>query len=390
MKEGKIKEILQELRRLKDNPEAIDKFLNAQLEEEFNQKLKKAKIADPLLKNIPSKYKAGYTDNFLHEILGEMATEELEDLDRLPIEEQYKKILQTAYPEMSDLQRSINFNPNISIKDLDSDTAGFWQPSKGIVLSKKFSENPSKRKLMRGTVLHEGAHGLDDTATKVKELVDEIDKRKERPKILQFRDLNEYDPKKTYFQNMRNSEIYRYFQNVEDKLDKFKNKNPNKIEDFLDQEVLKKFDSLPYPEKFEHSTYVDKTPLELQDMYTKGHFFDRNFSRSNIGNILKKGLKGTKGIGLSLIPSLALGAAAAAYSPDSKAGTIARTAKRALDEGDPSSVLFPSEAGEGEEQELQKMMQEKKKEEDRKIKEQNQLTDDQMRRWSKIRNRLER
>jgi hypothetical protein len=311
-------------------------------------------------------------------------------MDNLSIEDQYKKIMQTAYPEMAEVQKSINYNPNISIKDLPDKTAGFWQPSKGIVLNKKYSEDPAQRLLMRGAILHEGGHSFEDSLAKLRELIDEVDSRRERPKVLQFRDLNIPDPKKTPLQNMRNSEINRYFENAMDKLDKFENKNPNKVEGVLDQNAIKKFESQPYPEFFEHPSYIDKPALELQDLYTRGHFFNRNFARSNIGNILKKGLKGTKGIGLSLIPSLALGAAAVAYSPDSKAGTIARTAKRALDEGDPSSVLFPSEAGEGEEEELKKMIQEKKEEENRKIKEQNQLTDDQMRRWSKIRDRLGR
>lgn len=389
MKEGRIKEILQEIRRLKDNPEAIDKFLNAELEEKFKKTLQRSQRTDPLMKQLPSKYKARATDDFLHDILGQIATEELEGIDKLKPEDQYKKILETAYPEIKDLQKSINYNPNIYVKDLPPNIAGSWQPSKGIVLSKKFAEDPSRKLTMRGTVLHEGGHGIDDTAAKLKELLDEIDVREERPKVLQFRDLNQYDPNKTIFQNMKNSELYRYFENVRDKLDKFKDKNPEKIESLLDQEAVKKFESLPYPDDFEHPTYANKTPLELQDLHTRGHFFNRNFAKGNVLKSIKDGIKGVKSLGVSMLPAAALGAIAA-YSPDTMAGTIARTGTKVLDEGDPTSVLFPPEAGDGEEQEVQRMIKEKEVEEAQKIKKESNLTDEQMRRWSKIKDQLKR
>lgn len=52
------------------------------------------------------------------------------------------------------------------------------------------------------------------------------------------------------------------------------------------------------------------------------------------------------------IGGLIAGLGLSAYAPKSKAAAIAQ---RALEEGDPTSVLFPSGAGEGEEEELKKM-----------------------------------
>jgi hypothetical protein len=60
---------------------------------------------------------------------------------------------------------------------------------------------------------------------------------------------------------------------------------------------------------------------------------------------------------LGFLPSLAA-AGIAAYSPQSKA---AQVPSKVLEEGDPMSFIFPSEAGEGEEEEIRKMYEEAKK-----------------------------
>lgn len=57
---------------------------------------------------------------------------------------------------------------------------------------------------------------------------------------------------------------------------------------------------------------------------------------------------------LGLLP-MAVASALATYSPGSKAAKIA---SKVSDEGDPSSILFPSEAGEGEKEEIEKMYEE--------------------------------
>jgi exonuclease VII large subunit len=57
---------------------------------------------------------------------------------------------------------------------------------------------------------------------------------------------------------------------------------------------------------------------------------------------------------VGLLPAAA-SAAIAAYAPESKAATIAQ---KVADEGDPTSVLFPGGAGEGEEEEIAKMREE--------------------------------
>lgn len=62
---------------------------------------------------------------------------------------------------------------------------------------------------------------------------------------------------------------------------------------------------------------------------------------------------------VGLLPAAA-SAAIAAYAPESKADTIAKTISRATEEGDPSSLLFPGGAGEGEEGEIEKMREEQR------------------------------
>ena len=89
---------------------------------------------------------------------------------------------------------------------------------------------------------------------------------------------------------------------------------------------------------------------------------------------------------VGFLPSLAA-AKLATYAPESKAAQIPL---KVLEEGDPFSAIFPTEAGQEEEEEVGKMIREKQQEEENKIKQQNNLTDEQMRRWSKIKDQLKR
>jgi len=165
---------------------------------------------------------------------------------------------------------------------------------------------------------------LLDLSSELKEIMDELDKREERPKVLQFRDLNAYDTKKSYFENMRNSELARYWENVSDKLEKFKKQNPGKLEELLDQEAIKKFESQPYPgKKFQHESYTSKTPLELQDLYTRGHFFNRNFGKSNLMKVLKGGINSIMGVGINPLSIASQAVSALADVKEGKPNTAA-------------------------------------------------------------------
>ena len=68
---------------------------------------------------------------------------------------------------------------------------------------------------------------------------------------------------------------------------------------------------------------------------------------------------------LGFIPT-AVATGLAAYAPESKAASIPL---KVLEEGDPSSLLFPSGAGEGEEEEIKKMYEEARKNKFKNIKE---------------------
>jgi hypothetical protein len=62
---------------------------------------------------------------------------------------------------------------------------------------------------------------------------------------------------------------------------------------------------------------------------------------------------------LGILPAAAA-TALSAYSPESKAASIAKTVSRVADEGDPISFLFPEGAGEGEDKEVMRMREEQK------------------------------
>lgn len=62
---------------------------------------------------------------------------------------------------------------------------------------------------------------------------------------------------------------------------------------------------------------------------------------------------------VGILPGLAA-AALSAYSPESKAATVAKTVSRVVDEGDPTSMLIPGGVGEGEEDEVARMREEAK------------------------------
>jgi hypothetical protein len=63
---------------------------------------------------------------------------------------------------------------------------------------------------------------------------------------------------------------------------------------------------------------------------------------------------------LGILPAAAA-TALSMFAPESKASTVAKTAARVIDEGDPTSLLFPEGAGEGEDREVQKLNEENKK-----------------------------
>ena len=136
--ENKVKEILQEIRKRKGNPEDIDKFLNSYVDESIDKEIKNHPIysKNPEAK-ATSYYRGAATDEFLHRILGQAATEEIQDLEKMTPINQLKKVADSAYPGLSELAESLNYNPNISIEDSERGELGSYQPSKGIKISKK-------------------------------------------------------------------------------------------------------------------------------------------------------------------------------------------------------------------------------------------------------------
>lgn len=80
--------------------------------------------------------------------------------------------------------------------------------------------------------------------------------------------------------------------------------------------------------------------------------------KGNLTDLSGNSIKKVRSIA-GFLPALAA-AALSMYAPDSKATTVAKTVSRVLDEGDPTSVFFPSETGEGEEDEVARMRKEQK------------------------------
>jgi hypothetical protein len=141
-------------------------------------------------------------------------------------------------------------------------------------------------------------------------------------------------------------------------MDNYIKSNPEKMKDYLSSSSIRDYDIMDVPEILP-SEFAEMSPTKLQNLYSgTGHWFKRNFPFENLKRTLKEGIKGIKSVSPTALIPAAAAMATAAYAPESKAATIT---KKVTDEGDPLSLLFPSEAGEGEEEEVMKMREEAKK-----------------------------
>ena len=354
-----VRELFQKLKKYGEDPE--------QIEHEFKKAIEK---------RIPPHYGplnvAAETDTVMHKLLGEAALDEISDLQNKNLVDALLEVKETSNKGLSDLEKSLNINPQVNVEDLaqyekGKSLRGVYSPSIGTKVHSRYdtpTKNIGARQQAIGTQLHETGHAVDEVAKRLAKVQDELIRRNDPDyKIKKFRKLNVEKQELNPLEMMTNDELARYFQNIKDKFDKYVKNNPDKIEKMISTPGMSKFKSIPVPQYISPFDVMESdkiNPLKAQNLYSgTEHWFRRNFPFENLKNVLKKGLKGVKGVGVSLIPAAAL-SAIAMYSPDSKAATIAETTKKVLDEGDPFSFLFPSEAGEGEEHEIKKMQEEAK------------------------------
>ena len=344
-----IQNFLKELRKEADDPEAMTRKFDTVLERKINPTVGPTK-------------KANITDNIVHQLLGEAALQEVEGLDTLPYKQSVEKAFEKSNKGLGKLAKAVNVSPNISVEDLTSQKAyGIQHPNFGVKLDSKF-ETPelSLKQLGLGVAFHEGGHTFDDVARRVSLAEDEMLKRSSPVyKQAMAKKLKDKSYKPTALEMMSNDEFNRYYSQIKDPYLQYIKQNPEKLEKTIMDAGISKFESEPVPDMLSPE-YKDLKPSQLQEMYSgTGHWFKRNFPFENLKNVLKGGIKTIKGIGIGAIPATAA-ALAAAYSPNTKAATVAKTTGKVLEEGDPTSLIFPPEAGEGEEEEIKKMYEEAK------------------------------
>jgi hypothetical protein len=357
------RELFKQLKKYSNDPEQLENYLNQTLE-----------------KRIPSSVgtttKATETDRLLHNLLGEAALDEIPGLQNKPLIEALQEVKDSSNKGLGDLERSVDINPKISVEDLKpyeerakGRIRGVFSAPIGTKVSKDLDipKNIESRQSTIGTSLHESGHSLDEVAKRLAQIQDELEKRSDPEyKRKKFRKVNVDKEDLNFYEMLTDDELFRYNQNVKDKLEQYVKNNPDKLQKMFSDPGMSKFQSQKVPKFLTNEKPLK--PLEAQKLYSgAGHWFKRNFPFENLKNVLKGGIKTIRGVGVGLIPATAA-ALTAAYSPDSKADTVAKTAQKITDEGDPLSFIFPSEAGAGEEEEIKKMYEEAKKNKFKKLK----------------------
>ena len=363
--EKTIRYLFKELKKQGEDPEKVEDFLNNFLQKRLNP-------------SIGTTRKAVLTDNIMHQLLGEAVLDEVEGIENLPLQEALEKIKETSNKGLSNLEKSVDISPKISIEDLSSQKAyGLQHPSIGTKVDKRFDvPDIATKQLGFGTSMHESSHSIDDVAKRVALAEDEM-LRRSSPTYKEYflKKSSQKNFKPTVLQMMSDDEFNRYYSQIKKSFEDYVKENPGKLEEMVKDAGVTKFSSQPVPDLLPNE-FRDFSPTKLQNLYSgTGHWFKRNFPFENLKNALKKGVKGIKGVGVGMIPAAAL-TAISAYSPEASASPAFKTAEKVSEEGDLLSLLLPPEAGKGEEEEVKKMYEEavknknNKNEENRELKKQ--------------------
>lgn len=310
--EADLKRILKEIQKLPDD-EAIKAYLNKESE-----------------KIIGSGYhprtKAYLTDRLLQQVIGTAALEELPGLAESGLSpSSIEKVQKQAYGPISDLEKALSLNPEISIKELPS--AGMYVPSKGIILNEAYLD-PELLSQALGTSLHEASHKADMVGTAVQAQrqklgIEDIRKLKSKYNQENFNEILKkvesgiYDPEvKQFFKDAniitlspkqiavdpgaREDSVKK----IEELVRKYKKEYPEKISDTED---ILSWRSKPHAEENKFIERLIKSnidissasPLQLQEAFSGAqgdHWYKKNFPLDSVLGVAKKGLKGVKSI----------------------------------------------------------------------------------------------
>jgi hypothetical protein len=352
--EEEIPKAFAKIRKQADSPEAVKRVVD--------DIVKKTDVEPPAKKAILA--------NLINAmLLGEAAFDEIPEVVIASPAERASALKKASYSGLDELRDSIRseqfnyptFTNRIKISPEYNTKSWGRSDSSGILL---YQPPDVPMNFLTGVNLHEYGHQYDDAV--------QLAVRK----IKHLQSLNLQDP-----------DVAKEYNKTKDALSVMLKKYPD-IEKTIKDKDLPTFQSKPLDEdtpKIANLTKGIESPSELAEELTAGHMFKRNYEFDNLMKALKGGLKAVKGVGVGMIPAAAAGAVAA-YSPKSMAGEAAKTALKVADEGDPLSLLTPSDVNEDEEAEVQKMIQEKKA---------TQIpgaTDSKWygRKWSKIKNLLEK
>lgn len=250
--------------------------------------------------NIGTTRKTILTDNIIHQLLGEAALDEIEGLQNLPTQEAFQKSKEVSNKGLSKLEKSLDISPKIEIKDLSEYKAhGLQSPSSGILIDKRYdTPDIATKQLGLGTLFHETGHSLDDVAKRFANAEKEMENRLDPDyKLKKFRKLSDKKYKPTVLEMLDDEEFKRYYSQAKESFDDYVKNNPDKLEEMVKDPGILKFESQKVPELIP-SEFKEMSPSKLQNLYSgTGHWFKRNFPFENLQNVLKKGVKGIKGIG---------------------------------------------------------------------------------------------
>jgi hypothetical protein len=352
--EEEIPKAFSKIRKNANSPEAVKRIVDDIVE--------KTEVSHPAGKALLS----NYTNSML---LGEAAFDEMPEVVLATPAQRASALKNASYSGLNELRDSIrseklNYPAFGNVVKISPEyNPEFWGKSNrsGILLSQP-PDVPMN--FLTGVNLHEYGHQYDDAI------------RLAVRKMKQLQSLDSKDP-----------DVIKEYNRTKNALSVMLKKYPDIEETIKDKDLLD-FESKPYDWDKPKIANIEKgieSPSELAKELTSGHMFKRNYEFDNLMKALKGGLKAVKGLGVGMIPAAAAGAVAA-YSPDSVAGEAAKTALKVTDEGDPLSLLMPLAANEGEEAEVQKMVQKQK------TKQIPGATDSKWygRKWSKIKNLLEK
>ena len=330
--------VLKTIQKLGKDEEAIKYYLNKELPQIFESANKKGIKS---LKDHPWG-KAILTDDFLHQLLGAAALDEIPGLENLKPIEGIKKTISVPFGDISELYKKLGLDPTVEFKGWDEDIGKYFTYHGShriyqgpIYIHEAFRRDPQLLAQMLGTAFHEGSHRSDTIsaaleAIKNKKAFENISddrlnlifgvkpEEKKWQKYINAKINNgNFDKEVVDYIRDKNLIAYNNSHNKAEKqgavsgknlsqiVEEYKQKNPGKLSENPDILQFRGLDQIG-PKSFHErliksgAKHLDKIPvLNLQDKFSgklSKHWFDKNFPLEGVLGVAKEGIKGIKSV----------------------------------------------------------------------------------------------